>query len=130
MAIHGWDISALEAYVNAPVSPPPPAPPSPAVVVPGVYSFGTRAISAFGCNAPAYATLPPTVQAVYTNNWDGQTGTVAKTTAVPNIGQNSLAQALAAASTFYLDRSAPDVVAGTWVLVSAGASAQSTRLIG
>ena len=85
----------------------------------GLYALRSRA-SVFGHNALHYATLPSEWKtAPYTNHWDD-----AATGVIPAINQDALGDDHSPAETVFLDREYPDVVEGSFVVISGGADTQ------
>jgi predicted phage baseplate assembly protein len=108
--VQGWPVIALGSYLLARRAAVPSAQASD-----GLYAMRTSA-SAFGHNAPRWATIPSAWRGdPYTNNWDGNGSS---NQVVPAVNQTAQAQDHSPANTIYLDREYPDVVEGSFVVVT------------
>jgi predicted phage baseplate assembly protein len=113
----GWPSIALGNYLAKNRSVPPSA-----EAGDGLYALRTRA-SAFGHNAPRYNSMTSEFHAAYSNNWDGDGAITDGTAEVPNVNENSSADAhVETGNVIYLDREYPDIVQGSFVVVTSPAT--------
>jgi hypothetical protein len=106
LAIQGWSGRNVTKYVNTP--PPPALPPADA----GVFALRAR-VGFYGHNAPLHASLPSSENQrgnPYPNDWDVDGGRT--------IWENSQGVDYdPAVADVYLERSLPEVLSGSWVVV-------------
>lgn len=110
----GWPPLALGSYLFASRKVVPTA-----AAGEGLYALRARA-SAFGHNALRYTTIPSDWKAFYTNDWDGNNN--GRSNIVPAVNQDAFGADHAPSNSIYLDREYPDLVEGSFVVVTGGSA--------
>jgi predicted phage baseplate assembly protein len=131
IGIHKWQPHALTAFVTGVQrrrAPPPRPSFDLADPEPGVHAF-TVAAGPFGHNAPRHGSLPReqrASQGIYEHDWDGDP---------PSIGEDSQKRAylegaggITPPANFYFERTLPDVLPASWVLIESGGATRPVRV--
>jgi predicted phage baseplate assembly protein len=122
LAIQGWSGQNVTKYVNTP--PPPPLPPADE----GVFALRAK-VGFYGHNAPMWTSLPSTENqrgTPYPNDWDANGGR----TIWEDSQGTTYSESDPAVADVYLERSLPEVLSGSWVVVEGATVAPTVYRVG